>query len=43
MFIKTSDLACRALITNNLPIALKPITYISDPHQTPVTLKHILR
>ena len=43
MFIKTSDLACRALITNNLLLALKPITYISDLHQTPVTLKHILR
>ena len=37
-----NDLAYRALITNNLPLALKPITYMSNPHQRMVTLKHTL-
>ena len=30
-------------MTSNLPLDLKPITYVSDPHQTPVTLKDNLR
>ena len=30
-------------MTSNLPLDLKPITYVSDPHQTLVTLKDNLR
>ena len=30
-------------MTSNLPLDLKPITYVSDPHQTPVTLKDKMR
>ena len=37
-----SNLAYSAPITNNLPLALKSITYMSDLHQRMVTLKHTL-
>ena len=36
-------LAYWAPMTSNLPLDLKSITYVSDPHQTPVTLKDNLR
>ena len=36
-------LAYWAPMTSNLPLDLKSITYVSDPHQTPMTLKDKMR